>query len=98
MTLGWICLIGVAIVTGACLGHRLLAWADRRGWVYYGRRTPPPMGMAANALLQWETLWNPAAEHVLEYRRNGDLWVQTNELGGDESETVVLPPGVESRG
>lgn len=90
------CLIGVGAVTLGYLGHRALVWADRRGWIFYGADSPPPMGMAANALLQWETLWNPAAEHVLEYRRHGDLWVQTNELDGDDSEAVVMPPGVES--
>lgn len=54
------------------LVHRGLVWMEGRGWVYY-RDAPPPPGAAVNALSVFETLVNPAAEHVIEYRRAGDL-------------------------
>lgn len=74
------CLVGATVVGGAYLLHQGLRWMDRRGWIFYDSEHTAPIGSrTANALLEWETLFNPPAEHVLEYRRHGDLWVQETE-------------------
>jgi hypothetical protein len=66
----WVPAAGVPLTLW--LLHRGLLWMESRGWVYY-RHAPSPPGAAANALATFETLLNPAAEHVVEYRRSGDL-------------------------
>lgn len=82
----------VATVLAAC--HLALRWFDRRGWIYYGSEPKRPLGSrSAMALIEFETLLNPAAEHVLEYRRHGDLWVQ--ESGSDGPDPAAEP---ETRG
>lgn len=61
---GAILLIGVALY----VLDRLLLWMERRGWVYWRktkRRTGPGVG---NALLEIQTLVEPAARHALELR------------------------------
>ena len=62
---GGILMIGTALY----LLDRLLLWMERRGWVYWRktkRTTGPGMG---NALLEIQSLVEPAARHVLEIRR-----------------------------
>lgn len=71
MSAWWIVLV-VGVPAAFFLVHRGLESMERRGWIYY-RHAPPPPGAAANALATFETLVNPAAEHVIEYRRSGDL-------------------------
>lgn len=70
------------IVLIAYTVRRVLRWMGHRGWIFYGRQPTRPIGSrSAMALLEFETLFNPAVEHVLEYRRHGDLWVQESGEG-----------------
>lgn len=55
----------VAAILGAV--HLLFCWMENRGWIYYRRQGERPLGAAAsNALLHFEAIVNPAAEHVIE--------------------------------
>jgi hypothetical protein len=82
-----VCLIGVGIVSLGCTTHSLLSWMDRRGWILYRSSTKKPLTTRiGNALMEWEQFYNPAIEHVIEYRRHGDLWVQ-------ETGEPFEPPG-----
>lgn len=75
--------VGLAVVAVVSVVHLVLRWMDRRGWVFYGSQPSRPIGTrSAMALIEFETLVNPAAEHVLEYRRYGDLWIQ--DVNGDD--------------
>lgn len=71
-TMGTVLLVAGAILAiGAALYlfDRLLLWMERKGWVYWRktkRRTGPGVG---NALLEIQTLVEPAARHVLELRQ-----------------------------
>lgn len=57
--------VAVAAILGAV--HLLMSWMENRGWVYYRRPGKRPLGVAAqNALLHFEAMVNPAAEHVIE--------------------------------
>lgn len=70
--------IGVCVVAGVV--HHLLSWMERRGWIFYRSSPTAPLGVrAANALMELDTLVNPAVEHVIEYRRYGDLWPQPDD-------------------
>jgi len=65
MAVGAILIIGSALY----LLDRLLLWMECRGWVYWRktkRSTGPGVG---NALLEIQTLLEPSARHVLEYRQ-----------------------------
>jgi hypothetical protein len=48
-------------------GHRALSWMDDRGWIYYRRRRGTSAALG-NALLQVQTIYQPAVEEVLEAR------------------------------
>lgn len=71
-TMGMVFLVGCALLAlGAVLYwlDRLLLWMERRGWVYWRmtkRSTGPGVG---NALLEIQTLMQPAARHLLELRQ-----------------------------
>lgn len=70
-------LVGLVVVALVAALHVTLKWMSRRGWIFYGGETPAPIGSrSAMALMEFESLFNPPIEHVLEYRRHGDLWVQ----------------------
>jgi hypothetical protein len=85
--------IGLAVVALATAAHFVLKWMDRRGWIFYGSESSSPIGArSAMALMEFETLFNPAIEHVLEYRRHGDQWIQVT--SGDDPEPE---PEAESR-
>lgn len=70
--MGMVFLVGCALLAlGAVLYwlDRLLLWMERRGWVYWRmtkRSTGPGVG---NALLEIQTLMQPAARHLLELRQ-----------------------------
>ncbi len=73
--------IGLLVTVVAGVGHLVLQWMGGRGWIFYGEEHSAPLGSrSAMALMEFEALLNPSIEHVIEYRRNGDQWVQdTNE-------------------
>jgi hypothetical protein len=70
-------LVGLLVAAVGGLGHVVLQWMGRRGWIFYGDEHSAPLGSrSAMALMEFETIFNPPIEHVIEYRRHGDLWVQ----------------------
>ncbi|MDH4117375.1 MAG: hypothetical protein OEX04_06730 [Acidimicrobiia bacterium] len=87
------CALGVGVAVLASIVHRLLRLLDRQGWIFYGTEPRRPIGYrTAMALMEFETLFNPPVEHVLEYRRHGDLWIQVGSADdpdgrGDEGRT-----------
>jgi hypothetical protein len=92
-TIGMVLLVGGAIlVIGAALYllDRLLLWMERRGWVYWRktkRSTGPGVG---NALLEIQTLVEPAARHVLELRQ--EVKEDSPELGDLPSDDMISGP------
>jgi len=82
--MGWI-LFGVIAVTVIALlaygGHHLLLWAERRGWVYY-QKTSPPHGAGALAMQELAQIYEPQAEHVIEATRSQAI-VAEHEDSGD---------------
>jgi hypothetical protein len=57
-------------------GHRLLTWAERRGWVYYrstDRPRPRPIGIL-------EEIYDPSMAHVIDQR-------VTDETEADQAES-----------
>jgi hypothetical protein len=70
-------LIGLLVAAVAGLGHLVLRWMGRREWIFYGGEHSAPLGSrSAMALMEFESILNPPIEHVIEYRRHGDLWIQ----------------------
>lgn len=87
------CAIGLIVLAAVTVLHVVLRWMDRRGWIFYGSEATAPIGTrSAMALMEFETLFNPAVEHVLEYRRHGDMWVQENDLGEGDGDTTSEQP------
>ncbi|MDP8254242.1 MAG: hypothetical protein P9M14_00695 [Candidatus Alcyoniella australis] len=48
---------------------RLMLAAERRGWVYYRKRKAAP-GAVGNALLELQSMLEPAHKHVIEERQS----------------------------
>lgn len=70
-------LVGIVVAGIAGAIHVVLRWMGDRGWIFYGEHQPAPLGTrAAMAMMELDSLVNPAVEHVIEYRRHGDLWVE----------------------
>lgn len=70
-------LVGLVVAAGVAAIHVVLRWMGRRGWIFYGDHQPAPLGArTAMAMMELDSLVNPAVEHVIEYRRHGDLWVE----------------------
>lgn len=71
-------LIGLAILAGFWLLHRLALWMEDRGWIYwtrsrgYGTR-------AGNAMLEVQELLEPEKRHVIEMKR--DLKAEKDDAG-----------------
>jgi hypothetical protein len=82
--MGWIRLLFM-VAAVVYLLHLLATWMESRGWIYYRRRRPP-MGAAAAAMLEFETIYNPPAEHVIEFHKEIGLPSQTTDLPLDEPE------------
>ena len=58
----WLLIVAVALAAAGYGLHRLLLYAERRGWVYYKeKRRPPGAGLG---LLT--TIYQPSMEHVVE--------------------------------
>lgn len=62
-------LLAVAAVLFAL--HRLAAWMEDRGWIYYRRRRGSS-GALGDAFLEVQSLVDPAQKAVLEARRQVD--------------------------
>lgn len=72
---------GVLGAAGLVLGvRRLLIWAARKGWIYYGDEGPPK-GAAGMALMEWASNFKPEVEYVIEEQRSGELRLVHAETG-----------------
>jgi hypothetical protein len=87
--------VGIVAAVAGVLGlRRVLRWAGRRGWIYYGKDRPP-VGAGGTALMEWASIFEPEVEFVLEEQRSGDLRLvhaETGEpivIGGGEGEEGV---------
>jgi hypothetical protein len=48
---------------------RLLLWMERRGWIYYRKRSPSGGSGVGNALLEVQSLIEPDKKEILEVMR-----------------------------
>lgn len=77
MDLIWLTWVAVLVAAFGYGARPALRWAGRRGWIFYGAAPVAPLGQrSAMALMEFDALLNPAVEHVIEYRRYGDLWAE----------------------
>lgn len=53
-------------LAGVVVLHRVLLWAERRGFVHYRRRGSS--GALGNAMLELQAILEPAKRHVIEER------------------------------
>ena len=60
-------LLALAVVAASYGLHRLALWAEARGFVYYRRRRGSS-GALGNALLEVQSIFEPAQRHVIEER------------------------------
>lgn len=68
--------------------HRLLLWAESRGWIFY-RHSRPPAGVGALAAAELASLVEPEVRHVIELEEEGDL----REIDDESDEGGVRPRG-----
>jgi len=63
-----------AIVGGGMLYglHRLGLWAERRGWIYYGKKHGSS-GTLSSAVLEVHSLFDPSKRYVLEEKRRDQV-------------------------
>jgi hypothetical protein len=67
MAIKWL-LVAAAIVAGAIALDRFLLWCEARGWIYWRKKKASP-GTAASAMLELQSLVEPANKHVVEQLR-----------------------------
>lgn len=70
----------VAVAAGLYGLHRLLAWAEGRGWIYY-RRQSGTRASVGSAFLEVHALMEPSKKHVLEVREEDE---RRDEASNDE--------------
>ena len=69
--------------------HRLLLYAEQRGWVYYKHKRAPA-GSGAMAFMELMRIYRPEIEHVIEEERGGELRVTDDETGQKRDPGRVL--------
>jgi hypothetical protein len=89
-------LVGLVTLGVATVGYgadRASRWLGRRGWIFSGSERTAPLGSrSAIALMELDSLFSPAVEHVIEYRRYGDLWPQPGDADGEGDDGGGRPP------
>ena len=86
-------LLALSVVGLGYAADRGLRWMGRRGWIFYGSERTAPLGSrSATALMELDSLFTPAVEHVIEYRRYGDLWSKPGDADGGRP-PAPEPPG-----
>ncbi|HEX7707524.1 MAG TPA: hypothetical protein VF701_13800 [Thermoanaerobaculia bacterium] len=68
--------------------HRLLLWAEGRGWIYYWHKKASPRGIG-NSALEVQSLLEPGTRHVLEARLEE---VSDDEVAGDVPDEDDITP------
>jgi hypothetical protein len=88
----WYLILGVVVVLGivALTTHLLLAWFNKRGWVYY-RNPNAPKGSSAGLL---EEIYQPASAPVVDQHALEDSLKDQSESG--DPETPGRPPLADS--
>jgi len=93
-------LIVVGVVAGLVLlifgVHRLLLFAERRGWVYYKNKRAPA-GSGAMAFMELMRIYRPEIEHVIEEERGGDLRVTDDETGQNRDPGSIVFDGEDEK-
>ena len=86
----WLSVLVVVLVAIGVVGyglHRVLLWADARGWVFY--KTKGRTGAASSALLELDAIWKPEIQHVIEQREvEADHEVDDESGNGSHDEHV----------
>lgn len=70
MTVTWLAIV-VAVAAGLYGLHRLLVWAEGRGWIHY-RRQSATRASVGSAFLEVHALMEPSKTHVLEVREEDE--------------------------
>ncbi|MGZ5463386.1 MAG: DUF695 domain-containing protein [Thermoanaerobaculia bacterium] len=65
----WVLVFLLCILAILCL-DRLLLKLEERGWIYYRKRHASPGGLGG-AFIAVQSMLEPGAKHVLEYRQSG---------------------------
>lgn len=65
----WVLVSLLCILAIVCL-DRLLLRLEQRGWIYYRKRQASPGGLG-RAFIAVQSMLEPGAKHVLEYRQSG---------------------------
>lgn len=100
-------LIAIVVIVALWRAYR---WMIERGWLFDPHDPRRPMGAAAaNALATIEGLYDPSAQHIVEFRQGEVAWLEALRAGipddpdptddGDSIPPVAGPPapGEESR-
>ncbi|HUO45793.1 MAG TPA: hypothetical protein VM470_03055 [Acidimicrobiia bacterium] len=65
--------------------HVLATRLEDKGLIYY--RRPPAKGVAT-AMMNYQRIFEPSVEHVIEYQQSGDLTIQTSSEPGPPQPTT----------
>ena len=77
----------LAALAGLYALHRLALWMERKGWIYY--RTRGDGSAAGNALMEIQSIFEPASRHGVEVRKRQEH--------REEEEGSGAPPDPEGR-
>lgn len=92
--------VAAAVVAAVLVLDRVLLWMERRGWIFYRHRRAAP-GTLGSALVELESLMQPARQHVVDVRRarpeqaSPDANVETAK-GGTPGRLPPVDRGVDS--
>lgn len=94
----WYVFLPVALLVVALAGfglHRLLQHLGDRGLLDYVPMAPTKKSMGG-AMMNFQALFEPAVEHVIEYQRSGDLTIQTTGEPDPDLDEKNEPPTSDS--
>ena len=82
----------VLLITGFVLAaavfllgiDRLLLWMEKKGWIYYRKKSGSP-GTTASAFMQLQSMIEPGKKHVIEYSEQ-EYEEEDGEAGPDDPE------------
>ena len=89
-------LLAIAIIVAL---WRAYHWMIDRGWLFDPHDPRRPMGVAAaNALASIEGLYDPSAQHIVEFRRGEVAWQQFLQAGIPDDPDPASEPDSDSGG
>ncbi len=91
------CLLWIGLVlAGLLVLHTAAVWAEHRGWIYYRRGGGGAGRALSNAMATFDSMVNPASEHLYEEERSEQARGQVDESGhlilDDGHEFVIDQP------